>query len=60
MGGQLWPRPPCSGMMSIVASQNDIYIILYIMLFCSYEFDLEDDDLGLPQMKYGCRVLKLF
>ena len=63
MGGQLWPRLPCSGMLSIVASQNDIYIILYIyiyvMLFCSYEFALEDDNLGLPQMKYGCRVLKL-
>jgi hypothetical protein len=63
MGGQLWPRPPCSGMLSIVASQNDIYIIysiyIYVMLFCSYEFALEDDDLGLPQMKYGWRVLKL-
>jgi hypothetical protein len=44
MGGQLWPRPPCSGMLSI-ASQNDVAI--YVM-FSSYEIALEDDDLGLP------------
>jgi hypothetical protein len=42
MGGQFWPRPPCSGMLSI-ASQNDIYV-----MFSSYEFALDDDNLGLP------------
>jgi hypothetical protein len=37
--------PPALFRMLSIASQNDIYI--YVM-FCSYEFALDDDDLGLP------------
>jgi hypothetical protein len=45
MEGQLWPRPPCSGMLSI-ASQNDI---IYNMLCSAVTNSLwRMMDLGLP------------